>query len=196
MTILYHHSFHTGITPLVGVQKGGLMDTVIRGRVGEATKRLVEAHTSRGGDRVEDIAAALGMTRKQLDNRLQGNTHLTVVDLRALTHLLEDDQLIQFVCTLCGGSFLPTPHEEGPTRPQESYRHALSMLATATRETGEGLSVSMDVLQGQIATAEQKAAVTKELTETMAAIGQLLGAINGLPEFSAPRTFSLSGESR
>lgn len=170
-----------------------------RKRVADGLAEFIGRHTGAGGDTVEDVAAYVGLSRKQLDQRMHGNrdhgpTALGVHELVALTHALEDASLINLVCRLCGGSFLPDGHQLGESHPERSLQHALDLLSAAWQETGESMSVSAEVLHDKIATAEEKVRVEKEINEAILALNKLYSAIKSMPEHaSAARAINLGG---
>lgn len=169
------------------------MSTILQQRISDMAKAVVYSHISRGGDSVEDIALAIGMTRKALDHRLQGETPISIQDLKALTNLLEDDRLIQYVCQLCGGQFVRDPHQMGEIRPEASLEHAIRALADASREAGEGISVAAAALANRYCTPEEKVKVEREIIEAQAALSQLQAAVRSMPENPEVRRISLKG---
>ena len=167
---------------------------VLKKRIAAELECLIHRHTCRGGDSVDDLAGSIGIGRKALDHRMHNAgdpTPLAVHELIALTALLEDYSLIQFVCGRLGGAFVPLPHEEGETRPAACWVYAMELAATAARETGEGLSISLNVLRERVATPEEKARVTREIHEGITALGQLLSAVTSLPERDNGRAATL-----
>lgn len=169
------------------------MDTILRKRIAQMAKGLVYSATSRGGDTVADIADYVGLTRKSLDNRLQAKTSFTAEDVIHLTNLLESPVLIEFLCDRCGGYFTPNPHTQGETRPEASWQNAMELLSDAVRETGEGLSVSANVLRDRVATPEKKAKVEKEIQEAISAMSALLASIKSMAGTDHGRTVMLGG---
>ena len=164
------------------------MDKVLRKKVSNELRTFIHKHTDRvGGSTVEDIGQYIGLKRKALDHRMQGNTALTVEEVQKLSAVLEDNSLIQGICSIWGGVFTPAKHNMGDEMPEQTREDALNCLAIATKETGEALAEVMETLRDSIATPEEKERVRQEVQEMVTAAQDLLSSVESMPEKAPAR---------
>lgn len=128
---------------------------LLRRRIARLVAGAVHRHQAETGDRLEDVAEAVGVSTGHLSNIMKAERDAPLpADLVVrLSRDLEDRSVIAGLCELCGGEFVAAGPADGAPRRElleaagEAARAGAGVVAEFLQALGDGV-VSAEELEG------------------------------------------------
>lgn len=146
-------------------------------RIAKALNTMLGRHCEMTGDNREIIAEELDISRPYLNQitNAGGDTPCPADLLVRLTILLNDATVIETICQLCGGTFIPTRKA-----PKAELSDVLRAVGEVSKEVGEAVKKVLDSCNDGIISRDEFDSSVRELTEAAVAIDNLIQSVTAM----------------